>query len=219
MAPAGGVCGPGAGAESGPGGAPDQMERIFEPFFTTKGVGKGTGLGLAQVIGFAKQSRGDVAMESEVGRGTTFTLYLPRADAKPATVEPPAAESASEPGAGRGCVLVVEDNQTVGEFAADLLEEIGYAAVWVASAQAALDLLAATPDRFDAVFTDVVMPGMSGVDFAQALRAERPGLPVVLTSGYTHVLAQEGAHGFELLHKPYSMDGLSRALRRVMGGQ
>jgi len=103
----------------------------------------------------------------------------------------------------------------VGEFAARLLEELGYATTWAASAQAALELVDGGPERFDVVFTDVVMPGMSGVELAQAIRRRNPLLPVVLTSGYSHVLAEKGTHGFELLQKPYSADALSRALRRA----
>jgi DNA-binding NtrC family response regulator len=109
----------------------------------------------------------------------------------------------------------VEDNQMVGEFAAQLLEELGYTTTWAHSGQAALDLLNEAPGSFDAVFTDVVMPGMSGVALGQAVRRLDPGLPVVLTSGYSHILAEEGTNGFELLRKPYSVEALSRILRRV----
>ena len=110
---------------------------------------------------------------------------------------------------------MVEDNRLVGEFAARLLEDLGYATLWVASAKEALDELDATPDRFAVVFTDVVMPGMSGIELARELRQRDLRVPVVLTSGYSHVLAEEGTHGFDLLHKPYSVEGLSRVLRRV----
>ena len=202
-------------ADTGTGIAPDDLERVFEPFWTTKEVGQGTGLGLSQVHGFAKQSDGDVTIESELGHGTTFTIYLPRARgaAPVAKVEVP--EPTLEPD-GKGCILVVEDNQVVGEFAAQLLDELGYSTVWTSNAQAALDAVAEKPDRFDAVFTDVVMPGMSGVELAETIRRDYPNVPVVLTSGYSHVLAEEGAHGFTLLHKPYSLDGLARTLRQAL---
>ncbi|MDR7035679.1 MULTISPECIES: ATP-binding protein [Methylobacterium] len=192
------------------------LDRIFEPFFTTKGVGQGTGLGLSQVFGFAKQSGGEVLVLSEVGRGTTFTLYLPRAE-MPADAPSPAADRDDVPIDGHGtCVLVVEDNPEVGRFATQTLEELGYSTVWVRDAGAALSELERIPFRFDVVFSDVVMPGRDGVDLANEIRRRRPALPIVLTSGYSHVLAREGTHGFELLHKPYSVEQLSHVLSRVV---
>jgi PAS domain S-box-containing protein len=205
-------------SDSGPGIPPEQRDRIFEPFFTTKEVGKGTGLGLSQVIGFAKQSGGDVTVDGGKGEGATLTLYLPQASAdqtKP--VSPPVAPS-EKSGTSRGCVLVVEDNHAVGEFAAQLLEDLGYSTMWAAGGQAALDLVEEGPQRIDLVFSDVMMPGMNGVDLAQRLRREHPRLPVVLTSGYSDVLAADGTHGFPLLHKPYSADSLSSILQEVHPG-
>jgi DNA-binding NtrC family response regulator len=117
---------------------------------------------------------------------------------------------------GKGCVLVVEDNHMVGEFAARLLEELGYRTTWAQNAQAALAALDEDGEFIDLVFTDVVMPGTSGVELAEELRCRRPDLPVVLTSGYSHVLAEKGTHGFELLKKPYSVEALSRVLRRAL---
>jgi PAS domain S-box-containing protein len=200
-------------ADTGQGIEPGDLIHIFEPFFTTKEVGKGTGLGLSQVFGFAKQSGGEVDVQSSVGTGTTFTIYLPRthADASATTTH----VSSDVPLVGRGHVLVVEDNQMVGEFAAQLLEELGYTTTWAHNGQDALDLLNNAPDSFDVVFTDVVMPGMSGVALGQAVRRLNPSLPVVLTSGYSHILAEKGTHGFELLRKPYSVEALSRILRHV----
>lgn len=200
--------------DTGTGIASEQLGRIFEPFFTTKEVGKGTGLGLSQVFGFAKQSGGDIDVTSELGVGATFTLYLPQV----ATPAEPAREvqilDAAMDGAGRR-VLVVEDNVEVGRFATQILQDLGYVPEWVANAEAALERLGADGDGFDAVFSDVVMPGMGGIALAETLRSRLPPLPVVLTSGYSHVLAEEGSHGFELLHKPYSAEQLSRVLRRI----
>lgn len=200
-------------SDTGSGIAPAVLEKIFEPFFTTKEVGKGTGLGLSQVYGFAKQSGGEVQVESRLGHGTTFTLYLPAAEARGATVPVREAAKDETPAAGGRRVLLVEDNTTVGEFARQLLEDLGYTAVWASDAASALRQLEESVDHFDVVFSDVVMPGMNGVELAQRIRQRWPDLRIVLTSGYSHVLASGGTQGFELLHKPYSAEGLSHALR------
>lgn len=201
-------------SDTGSGIAPDLMDRIFEPFFTTKSVGKGTGLGLSQVFGFAKQSGGDVRVDSTPGQGSTFTIYLPRVGA-PEGAEIATAERDAAPDGNGVCVLVVEDNPTVGAFAAHTLMELNYDAVLADSADTALAELARDPARFDIVFSDVVMPGMSGVELGQEIRRLYPDLPVILTSGYSHVLAQDANHGFELLHKPYSLEEVSQVLSKV----
>ena len=199
-------------ADTGRGIAPELVAQIFEPFFTTKEVGKGTGLGLSQVYGFARQSGGDVRVASEIGKGTIFTLYLPRIVA-PARVEKEAQRRRGEAPMKRSRILVVEDNADVGAFATQLLAELGHETKLAANGHEALEVIAAEENGFDLVFSDVVMPGMTGIELAQTLRETRPDLRVVLTSGYSHVLAQEGRHGFELLHKPYSVESLTRILR------
>ncbi|MBA8915124.1 PAS domain S-box-containing protein [Methylorubrum thiocyanatum] len=201
-------------SDTGTGIAQENLERIFEPFFTTKTVGQGTGLGLSQVFGFAKQSGGEVTVESALGDGTTFTLYLPRVAASRAAgpVEEP--EALAD---GHGTrVLVVEDNLDVGSFAEQALRELGYDTVWAIDAEKALAEIERAPSRFEVVFSDVMMPGMNGVELAGEIRRRRPDLPVVLTSGYSDVLAAEGTHGFDLLRKPYSVADLSRILRRAV---
>ena len=201
----------------GSGIQPCQIEKIFEPFFTTKEVGKGTGLGLSQVIGFAKQSRGDVDVRSAPGQGSTFTIYLPQNAPVEGAAQAAVKRLTRVSERDVGCILIVEDNQAVGNFATETLHDLGYETTWAASAMEALDLLAAGNSQFDLVFSDVIMPGMNGVDLAEVIRRTYPGLPVVLTSGYSDVLAEEGLHGFELVQKPYSVEGLSHVLRSSMG--
>lgn len=193
----------------------ERIEQVFEPFFTTKGVGQGTGLGLSQVFGFAKQSGGEVRVETVVGEGTTFTLYLPLVDAPADALKPerPMDEPLID---GHGTrVLVVEDNTEVGQFATQALEELGYISVWAMNADEALAELDGDASRFDVVFSDVMMPGMNGIDLARKIRTQWPSLPVVLTSGYSDVLASQGPSGFDLLQKPYSVEQLSRILREA----
>ena len=191
-----------------------QLGRIFEPFFTTKQVGQGTGLGLSQVFGFARQSGGEVTVISEVGQGSTFSLYLPRV---PAAQLPRSQAPTTAPAvAGSGMsVLVVEDNIELGNFAADGLTELGYSITLVDNATDALTELTGDPERFDVVFSDVVMPGMTGLDLAQAIRERCIGVPVVLTTGYSHALSQDGVAGYELVQKPYSIEELSRVLHQA----
>jgi two-component system NtrC family sensor kinase len=191
-----------------------RLGRVFEPFFTTKQVGHGTGLGLSQVFGFARQSGGEVTVTSEVGQGSTFSLYLPRvpADLLPQQQAPNTAPAV--PGSGMS-VLVVEDNIELANFAADGLTELGYSITLVDNAADALAELVVDMDRFDVVFSDVVMPGMTGLELARAIRDRGIGVPVVLTTGYSEALAQEGNHGFDLVQKPYSIEELSQILHRA----
>jgi PAS domain S-box-containing protein len=202
--------------DTGGGIALENLESIFEPFFTTKEVGKGTGLGLSQAFGFAKQSEGDIAVESQIGHGATFTIYLPQAPC-PATAMEVAALTSEPATTGRGYrVLVVEDNDDVGRFSTELLEDLGYVVRRVANANAALAILSEDEFAVDLVFSDVIMPGMNGVELASVVRDRYPGLPVVLTSGYSNVLAESAHRGFELIQKPYSVESLSRILRKAM---
>jgi CheY-like chemotaxis protein len=202
-------------ADDGAGIPEDDLARIFEPFFTTKEVGRGTGLGLSQVYGFAKQSGGDVAVESRLDQGSTFTLYLPRTRRVEiqAKLSPAPARTRHD-----GRVLVVEDNAAIGEFATQLLQDLGYRTELATNAVEALARLEA-PTPFDIVFSDVVMPGIGGVELARIIKGRWPDVQVVLTSGYSHVLATDTHHGFPLLHKPYSVEELSHILRQAAVGE
>ncbi|NPU12296.1 response regulator [Bradyrhizobium sp. 83002] len=204
-------------SDTGCGIAADQIDRIFEPFFTTKGVGRGTGLGLSQVYGFVHQSGGRVLADSELGKGTTLTLLLPL------TSKPLGPRERSEHGpevlAARWNVLVVEDNPEIGEFSTQLLEDLGYRTALARSGLDALRMIDDNPDGFDLVLSDVVMPGMDGVTLGQEIRRRLPTIPIVLNSGYSDVLADGDRHGFSLIHKPYSVDELSRVLRQVMASR
>jgi signal transduction histidine kinase len=199
-------------SDCGTGMDEDTLGRAFEPFFTTKMTGKGTGLGLSQVYGFASQSGGDVRIDSEPGRGTTVTLLLPRRGTAPD--EAPVAESVRLKQGRTGRILLVEDNDEVGAFVAHLLGEMGHEVVRAPSGEEALDR--ALAETFDLVFTDVVMPGMSGLDLAGVLAETRPGLPVILTTGYSDEIATSGAGGLPVILKPYQPEALAAAIERAL---
>ena len=199
--------------DSGHGIPAGDLDRIFEPFFTTKETGKGTGLGLSQVYGFAKQSGGEIEVRSKLGSGTTFTMYLPRASSGRRPAEPRPAV-ARRPQA-EGCVLVVEDNPEVGAFAEQALADLGFETRRASTAAEALALLE-EGGEFDVVFSDIVMPGQSGIDLARVVRQRWPDLPVVLTTGYSDALAMQHEESFPVLHKPYSLEALSAALGQAV---
>jgi PAS domain S-box-containing protein len=195
-------------ADTGAGMSPEVAERVFEPFFTTKSFGEGTGLGLSQVFGFVKQIGGVVTLESRVGEGSSFTLYIPT------SCGAHSAESRMDGAHALGRVLVVEDDTVVAELAAGMLDELGFEAAVAHSAKEALDRLAGG-DKPRLIFTDVVMPGgISGIELARKVRQRFPELPILLTTGYSEQVA--GTHGFPVLQKPYEIDSLAAALSTLL---
>jgi len=196
-------------SDAGTGIAPDVLHKIFDPFFTTKPVGKGTGLGLSQVHGFAHQAGGTVRVESELGKGTTVTILLPRDRKSSLPSNPPEIVEAR----GSGTVLLVEDNPDVASASASLLEQLGYTVRRVSDAEAALREI--ERDSVDLVFSDIVMPGkMDGLGLARRLKEIRPNLPVLLATGYSDAAAN--ARGdFSILRKPYEIHQLSQAIAKL----
>jgi PAS domain S-box-containing protein len=193
--------------DSGVGMPPDIVAKVFDPFFTTKPIGKGTGLGLSQVHGFAHQAGGTVAVTSELGKGTSFTICLPRSDSRMAPAEPEVSSI------GSGTVLLVEDNPDVATASAGLLEQLGYSVRWVSSAEAALKEI--DRDGIDLVFSDIVMPGkMDGLGLARAIKQKRPRLPILLATGYSEAV-QNARADYPILRKPYQLHELSRALSEL----
>ena len=198
-------------ADTGEGMTSEIRARIFEPFFTTKEIGRGTGLGLSQVYGFAKQSGGFVTVESELGAGTEVAIHLPRSGPPGLSVVEgnPVAHARVT---GSATILMVEDDPAVRAITSEMLRDLGYTVVEAAAGLAALALLENQP--FDMVFSDVILPdGMSGPDLAAEIRNRRPELPVLLTSGYTaQHLNDQVDHGLSILRKPYSESALSEAI-------
>ena len=206
-------------SDTGVGMAPEVKERIFEPFFTKKGPGEGTGLGLATVYGIVKQGRGHIWVYSELGRGTTFKIYLPRVEGPVDVRKEP--RPRGEIPSGSETVLVVEDDDLVRDLAVRILEGRGYKVLEAAGAEEALRVWETYGEPVHLVLTDVVMPRMSGKELVEMLRKGRPGLKALYMSGYTdnavlrHGILEEG---IEFIQKPFSVDGLARKVREVLDG-
>src|SRR5712672_935718 len=204
-------------SDTGIGISPAVLERMFDPFFTTKRVGAGTGLGLALVHGIVADFGGAIDVATQVGTGTTFTIWLPAAGQIPRLL---AAEPAGELPRGNGeTVMIVDDEPVLVALAEETLAELGYEPVGFDSSLAALQAFRAEPQRFDLVLTDETMPDLSGVELAREIRRVRPELPVVLMSGYSGAQITERARAVgvaEVLRKPLVRRDIAEALGRAL---
>ncbi|KQY89867.1 response regulator [Brevundimonas sp. Root1423] len=192
------------------------LARVFEPFFTTKEVGKGSGLGLSQVFGLAKQSGGGVSIDTEVGRGTTIRIFLPRAGSAPVREREASHELLTAREAGL-VVLVVDDDDAVREVTAGFLSDLGYEVVEAGSGGAALDQLD-QHRKIDAMVLDFAMPGMNGADLARELRMRCPTAPILFATGYVDAEALTGISEGLIVHKPFTQAELARKLSRTLAG-
>ena len=206
--------------DTGAGMNPETLSRVFEPFFTTKEVGRGTGLGLSQVYGFVKQSGGHVKIYSELGEGTSVRLYLPRLMGQAAADDAATHAAPSHAfGARDETILVVEDDGDVRAYTVEILRELGYRVIEAEGGETALRLLGESAAPIDLLFTDVVMPGMSGRDVVEAARAIQPHLKVLYTSGYTRNAIVHGGRldpGVDLIAKPFTYEELARRIREIL---
>jgi len=207
-------------SDNGSGMDQETLARIFEPFFTTKPVDKGTGLGLAVVHGIVQEHGASIEVRSAPGGGSTFRVYFPAADAPAQAVRPSAPEAPAVHGQGKR-VLFIDDDESIVFLMTRLLERQGYRVSGYTDARAALAVARANPAQFDLAVTDFNMPGMSGLDVAQALRELRADLPIAVASGYItdELRAQAPAAGVsELIYKPNTVDELCEAISRLAHG-
>jgi signal transduction histidine kinase/ActR/RegA family two-component response regulator len=207
-------------ADTGTGIAPEHLERVFEPFFTTKPVGKGTGLGLSQIFGFARQSGGDVAIDSTVGVGTTVSVYLPRSTrtVQAASDRLAPAEGEAESGAAFAgtTILVVEDDPRVSRSTVGSLEELGYVPIACSSGREALNILQLHPE-IDLVITDVMMPEMTGPELVRILAERHPDMGVLFVTGFVGEAGEgDELSGYDLLRKPFTVSALANAVAAAL---
>lgn len=203
-------------SDTGHGIDPAIMERIFDPFFTTKDVGEGTGLGLAVVYGIVNNLGGTITVQSEPGEGAAFNVYLPLID-KGMPREAKKISQVLPTGTER--ILVVDDEESLMKIMKKMLQSLGYDVVATSSSEEALKLFLEKPERFDMVITDMTMPHMTGVELAKKLMEMRPGLPIILSTGFSESISEDkvlGAGFRKLLMKPVSKTDLALSVREVM---
>ncbi len=202
-------------SDTGSGMPPEVLAKAFEPFFTTKEIGKGSGLGLSQVLGFAKQSGGGVRIFSEPGRGTAVHIYLPRAEAAAVSVTPHEASPRIVERRSAN-ILLVDDDASVREVTAAILRELGYEVMEAGSGGAALDLLDREERKIDMIIIDLAMPGMSGEDVARLVQAKRPGLPTLFVTGFADRAALTGVSDTQVVGKPFINSELADKVRTTL---
>ena len=201
--------------DTGHGMTPDVCARIFDPFFTTKKEGDGTGMGLAVVHGIVTSHGGAISVSSTPNQGSLFTVYLPQ------LVETAVGDTLPEESLpyGQGTILFVDDEAALAQAAHSILTRLGYTVTTCTNSQEALATFQASPDQFDLVITDQTMPELTGENLARALRQIRPNLPIILCTGFSHVMTPEKAQALKLdafLMKPLTMRGLGQAVQRVL---
>ena len=201
-------------ADTGSGMAPEILARAFEPFFTTKPVGKGSGLGLAQVYGFAKQSGGGVSIETSLGQGTVVRVYVPRADRL--VQQAPAADMPREQAVAPWRVLLVDDDNAVREVTTAMLRELGCVVIDVPSGRAALEILGRQGERPDLMVVDFAMPMMNGLELAREVRRDAPDLPILFVTGYADLTEMEAVSEDIIVQKPFDEQQLQRKIQRLL---
>jgi CheY-like chemotaxis protein len=204
-------------SDTGCGMEPGTMQRIFDPYFTTKEVGKGSGLGLSVVHGIVKNYRGGITVQSEPGKGTSLTVYLPKVVDEPAKVKE-ALPVSPLPGLER--IVVVDDETMITSLFQSILNRFGYQSFIFNDGSEALDFIAKQPEAFDLLITDMTMPQMNGLDLSLKARAIRPNLPIILCTGYSKLISEDQAQDLGIdvfLMKPFSIEDLFSAMRKALG--
>jgi signal transduction histidine kinase/CheY-like chemotaxis protein len=204
-------------SDSGTGMPEEIRAKVFEPFFTTKEPGKGSGLGLSQVLGFAKQSGGGMRIDSRVGEGTSVYVYLPRAGGERVDERPVAARISAAGAFAGASILLVDDDNAVREVTRAMLRELGYAVLEAGSGGAALDVLAREP-KIDLMIVDFAMPGMNGAEVARQAQAKRPSLPILFVTGFSDRSKMAGVDETHILAKPFVYDELASKVRFCLAG-
>jgi len=206
-------------SDTGCGIAPDIIDKIFEPYFTTKEQGKGTGMGLAIIDGIVKSYGGAIHVESVLSKGTTFETYFPILQVAEPTIESSKSTVDYEPFRGKERILFVDDEENILEVGQLLLQSLGYSVTVRPGAPEALVAFESTPDQFDLIITDQTMPTMTGIQLAQRLQKTKPGIPVIICTGYSSMIDEgsAAAGGIKgLIPKPYTKESLAMTIRKVL---
>ena len=201
--------------DTGSGISPKIMDKIFEPYFTTKGVGEGTGLGLAVVHGIVKDHSGDITIDSEVGKGTTFHVFMPVVEVE----LPLETKTHNDIPGGNEHILLVDDEKEIVDMIRTMLEKLGYKITTQTSSIEALEVFRNDPEKYDLVITDMTMPGMTGKDLAQKLMDIRPEIPIILCTGFSDQIDEQSARdlGIELfIMKPIMISKIAQAIRDIL---